>query len=358
MERMRLHLIDEWLRRGIEVDLVMTSRRGPLINKIPPGATVFEIAPRSPIFFPIGLINYIRSRKPSHILAAGPDINALTLLVARFFARNVPVSVSFHNHLSSELRMAQGLLAAKEWVTVRILRQVLRRCVGVVAVSHGVAEDLKTFFPAQKEKIAVIYNPVVTADFREKAYMEPEIRLLPEGTPYIIYAGRLTYSKGIDVLLDAYATLASRTDAHLVIMGGGPCEKNVEKEKKRNHGHKIHLLPYQENPLPWIRNADVLVLPSRHEGLANVIIEALACGTQVVASDCPSGPAEILGEGRFGQLVPVGNSKALADALLRSLKGEFWVDPEELIARGSTFSAQRAAEEYISVLTASKVSED
>ena len=151
--------------------------------------------------------------------------------------------------------------------------------------------------------------------------------------------------------MDAFAKLSRQTDAHLVLLGNGPYREEIIRIKEQSEfGERVHVLPYQENSLPYIRNANVLVLPSRHEGLPNVIIEALACGTQVVATNCLSGPSEILAGGRFGQLVPVGDPDALSDALLRSLNGEFFIDPEELRQRGLSFSAVRAADQYLSVL--------
>ena len=356
MERMRLHLIDEWMREGIKIDLVVSVCTGDLRGQVPAGVEVFEVAARHPMYFPIGLASYLKKRQPTHILAAGPDVNAITLLVAGVLARKTPVTVSFHNHISSELQFASGISAIKGQATVCALRYLIKDCTRVVAISHGVAEDLRKHFPSERTKITVIYNPVVTRHFRDGLRAVPDTDIDLDGIPWLIYVGRLTHSKGIDVLITAFGEVSRKSNAHLVVMGSGPYKSVLKEIKEKNgFGHRIHVYDYQKNPLPYIRGASVLVLPSRHEGLANVIIEALACGTQVVATDCPAGPSEILEGGKFGQLVPVGDSSALSDAILRSLNQEFWVDPEKLQQRGLSFSSKRAANQYLSVLTGRRI---
>jgi glycosyltransferase involved in cell wall biosynthesis len=106
--------------------------------------------------------------------------------------------------------------------------------------------------------------------------------------------------------------------------------------------------------LPWIRKANALVLPSRHEGLGNVIIEGLACGTQIVATDCPSGPAEILENGNFGQLVPVEDPFKLSDALFEVLNEETKILKKNLVSRSNFFKSGRSAMMYENILKGSK----
>ena len=158
-------------------------------------------------------------------------------------------------------------------------------------------------------------------------------------------------AKGLDVLLEAFRQITGKTAAHLVLLGEGPLRPKLESMVwDLGLAGRVHFAGFQDNPLPWIREATLLVLPSRHEGLGNVLIEALACGTQIVATDCPGGSAEILEGGKYGQLVPVDNPAALAQALLRSLNGTFRVDPEMLKARAEDFTVEKAAKQYMDTL--------
>ncbi len=158
-------------------------------------------------------------------------------------------------------------------------------------------------------------------------------------------------AKGLDVLLEAFRQITGKTAAHLVLLGEGPLRPKLESMVwDLGLAGRVHFAGFQNNPLPWMREATLLVLPSRHEGLGNVLIEALACGTQIVATDCPSGPAEILEGGKYGQLVPVEDPTALAQAMLSSLNSTFRVAPEMLKARAEDFTVEKAAKQYMDTL--------
>ncbi len=237
------------------------------------------------------------------------------------------------------------------------MRRVVARAGGVVAVSRSVADDLCTHFLGLGAKLRVILNPVLTPQVRERLSQPLEGRPIPPvqpGMPWIVFVGRFVPSKGLDVLLEAFRRIADKTAAHLVLLGDGPLRPKLESMiRDQGLSGPVHFAGFQDNPLPWMREANLLVLPSRHEGLPNVLIEALACGTQIVATDCPGGSAEILKGGQCGQLVPVENPEALAQAMQRSLNGAFHVDPKYLKARAEDFTLEKTGREYMRVLTGS-----
>lgn len=355
LERVQINLVKEWVRQGIEIDLVVSRLHGPLSNLIPAEASVFELAGSQPYLFPIGLFRYLRARKPTHILSSANDLNAITLFIAGLLRLRVPIVISVHNHLSSELQLAKGGDLVKLRIVVWLLKHMIHRSGAVIAVSQGVADDLAHHFPLKPGQLHVVYNPVISPE----TYRQIAIPLLncpvPQGTPWILYVGRLTQAKGVHLLINAFQKISQSANAHLVLMGTGPLQDDIEKQIARiGLTPRIHLVGFQVNPLPWMQKADVVVLPSRHEGLGNVLIEAMACGTQVVATDCPSGPSEILAGGKFGQLVPVDDCEKLSKALLSSLTGEFKVDSDLLIKRAELYTESRAAKEYLTLLTGSK----
>ena len=201
----------------------------------------------------------------------------------------------------------------------------------LVAVSDGVASDLQERLGARR--IATIPNPfdflalrrAATADFRP-------------ARPYVIHVGRFSAQKRHDLLLDAWA----RQDTHReLVLLAAPDVKLQAMIDERGLKDCVRIAGFQQNPYPWIAQADLLVLCSDHEGLPNVLIEALACGTPVISTDCPSGPREILAS--FPDcLVPCGDAPALAAAIARALAGP----PDAVLADLSRYEASAVLDAY------------
>lgn len=350
-ERMRLNLIRKWTQRGIEVDLVVARFKGELVNHIPDRVQVFEVAPRHPLFFGAGLRRYVRHRKPTHILSAGRDINVLTLWALRRSAKQLPIFISSHSHPSTQLGSAQGIRRLKFRAGDWALRRLVRHSRGVIAVSHGIAAELRETLALPSNRITVIHNPTITEETDSQINMPFTGYPSPSDSPTIIFVGRLEPQKGVDSLVEAFACIQGQTSAHLIILGEGSQQKTLATQaEEKKLSSRIHFVGFQDNPLPWIKQANVLALPSRFEGLPNVLIEALACGTQIVSTNCPTGPAEILRDGQFGQLVPVDDPSSLGAALLAALNGDYRVPPDKLRARAELFRADRAAENYLRLL--------
>lgn len=351
MERMRLHLVQEWARRGLDVDLVVSSAAGPLRHLVPAGVGVHEVARRHPALFPLGLARYLRRRRPTHLLAGAQDIVLFALVVGALVHR-APTVVSFHNHLAGELRLA----GVGTWLKLRLLLLLLAlalpRSRRIICVSRGVAEDLALRFPHVAERTAIIYNPAVTPETRGRAEAPLGYCPVPAGAPWLLFVGRLVVAKGLDVLIAAFRELAAADPAlHLVLLGDGPLRGwLIEHARAAGLAGRVHLAGFQDNPLPWMREATTVVLPSRHEGLPNVLIEALYCGARIVATDCPSGPAEILDNGRYGGLVPVDDPDALATALAGYAEPRADADRAACRARAEQFSAEAAADAYLAAL--------
>ena len=231
------------------------------------------------------------------------------------------------------------------------MRLLLPSAQGIVAVSQAVADDMRRELRFENVPITVIHNPIVTPDFdarmREAVAWPWDDRDLPT----IIFVGRLVAEKRLDLLFDSFIAMNRHTPARLLIVGTGAEQKEVERRIQEEHLQKYcRLIGYTHNVLPLIRAADVLVLPSDYEGFGNVLVEAMACGTQVVSTNCPHGPAEILDEGKFGQLVPMNDPTALAVALRNSLNHCFLIRPEDLKARASSFSVEAAVNHYMAIV--------
>ena len=199
-------------------------------------------------------------------------------------------------------------------------------------------------------KVRVVYNPVVDRELIAKAKSSLDNPWFEPGNPPVFLAvGRLTEQKDFLTLIKAFAMLRKQRLARLIILGEGECRSELEAMIKTLEISEDVCLPgFVQNPYAYMSHASAFVLSSRHEGLPTVLIEAMACGCPVVSTDCPSGPKEILESGKYGSLVAIGNSVALADAMIQTL--EVPVSRDVLVERGMYFSNERAVSEYLKLL--------
>ena len=216
--------------------------------------------------------------------------------------------------------------ASPPWSDLRLsaipwLLRCLQSCAdAVVAVSEGVADDLVRRAGMPRRRVEVIYNPVITPQLGLLAAEPPTHPWFRENRPIVLAIGRLTAQKNFPLLIDAFALIGRDSDARLVILGEGP-DRAMLEAKIRQHGleTRVAMPGFVDNPYSYLARARLLALSSDFEGLPTVLIEGLALGTAVVATDCPSGPREILRDGALGELVPVGDVRALAAAIARTL---------------------------------------
>jgi glycosyltransferase involved in cell wall biosynthesis len=220
----------------------------------------------------------------------------------------------------------------------------------VVAVSGGVAQDLSRFGRLPGGKIRVIHNPVFDPAISALAQEAPTHPWFePKGPPIVLAAGRLHRQKGFDVLLEAFAIARSEVDCRLVILGEGPERAALLARAERlGLSYDIDLPGFCANPFALMSRAGAFVLSSRWEGFPNALVEAMACGAPVIATDCPSGPHEILKGGEIGSLVPVDDARALGHALLFTLLSQ--PDTSQTRARAHSFSVTAAADQYLEAL--------
>jgi glycosyltransferase involved in cell wall biosynthesis len=219
----------------------------------------------------------------------------------------------------------------------------------VIAVSQGVADDLARAISIPRQHIDVVYNPVVTARLEERAGVAVEHPWFGDGKPPVILAaGRLTPAKDYPTLLRAFAKVRNKHDCRLIVLGEGELRSVLEAlVDELGIGDSVQFPGFSDNPSAWMRKASLFVLSSAWEGLPSVLIEAMACGTQVVSTDCHSGPHEILEGGRWGRLVLVGDSDALASAIGAELRVPGSRNVRE---RAAHFNVENALDGYLTII--------
>jgi glycosyltransferase involved in cell wall biosynthesis len=304
-------------------------------------------APRVLLGLP-ALVRYLRRERPAALLSV-LHANLVALWGKRLAGIPMRVVLAEHNTLSS---VSQGMRDIR-WRLYPLPARVFYPWADrIIAVSTGVADDLASMIRIPRERIQVVYNPIVTPELREKSSAPVEHPWFQKGEPPVVLAvGRLTKQKAFDVLLQAFAKATRNCTARLMILGEGEERLKLEALVKDLGLAGVVSLPgFLPNPYAFMAHAAVFVLSSRWEGLPTVMVEALAVGLPIISTDCPSGPREILSDGKFGQLVPVEDPEALAQAIEMTLGGNGLRPPKDCWA---PYELEHVVDQYINVLTGS-----
>ncbi len=319
-ERVMVQLASGLVDAGHRVDLVLGRARGRYLAEIPGAVRVVELGVDRALACGPGLLAHLRRARPRALLSTMNHVNPVAIAAARASRTGVRVVVREASNLSGQLRDADTFRGRLTPLAVRLTYPFAHR---VVAVSEAAKADLVAHTGLAPRSIEVVYNPVDFETIQEQGRAPVEHVWLQEGQPPVVVAvGRLSPEKDYPVLLDAFAALATDTDARLLICGEGAERARLEAQVARlGLAERVDLAGFVANPYAYVARAAVLALPSRWEGLPNALIHALALGTRVVATDCPGGSAEILERGRWGALVPVGDADRLGRALRRALEG-------------------------------------
>lgn len=344
MERMRLNLLPFFLDQGLDVTLVLNRARGVLLKHVPAPVDVVSLDRRTSLGLP-RLVHFLRRRRPDIVLSSLGH-NNVAALWARALVR-VPsrVIVCQHNALSAEVA-SHGSWQFR--ALPGLYRMFLPAADGIIAVSAGVADDMVRLTGIDRARVTVIHNPAMPDRFQEKAALPVAHPFFDSGLPTLVAVGRLVPQKDYPTLLRAFHLLARDRRVRLLVLGEGPQRGELEALRAElGLDGQVDLIGYQENPLPYMSRASALVLASRFEGFGNILVEALACGTPVVSTDCPYGPSEILDGGRFGRLCPVGNPPALAAAMAAMLDRP--PPPDQLRRRSRQFSVEVIGGRYLSL---------
>lgn len=346
IERVTAHLAHGFVKLGGRVDLVLNRSESPHLWRMPAETRIIDLKqPRLSLSLP-GLIGYLQREQPTVMLAADHYLNELALLAGRFAGVSTRVFVAEHNQLSQTTRNAGKLKGRLAPLLARLLYPWAD---GIVAVSHGVAKDLAYTANLPPESISTIYNPVITSELFTNAQESIEHPWFQsQNVPVLLGVGKLEAQKDFPNLIRAFARVRQLRPVRLVILGWGPDRPQLEALiQELGLQEDVDLPGYVQNPYAYMARSSVFVLSSAWEGLPTVLIEALALGTPVVSTNCESGPDEILAGGKYGHLTPVGDSDALADAILEVLAGKHksielsWLEQ---------FGLEMATQKYLSVL--------
>ena len=346
-ERVMVNLARGFYDQGINVDLVLAKAEGPYLSEVPAGVRVIDLHSSRVLFSLPGLVRYLRRERPQSILSAMDHANIVAIWARKLSGVPCRVIVSVHNTLSRTTAHSSNL-------RVRLIPNLIRIFYpwadDIVTVSNGVADDFASTIGLQRERIKVIYNPVITPELFEKAREPLDHPWFAAGQPPVVLSvGRLTKQKDYPTLIRAFALVRRKYPARLMILGEGEERAKLEAlAQELGLQDDISLPGFVDNPYAYMARAAVFVLSSAWEGLPTVLIEAMAVGRPVIATDCPSGPAEILENGKWGKLVPVGDVEALAEAIAHKISSPMQKSRLDVCER---FRMDKVIAQYIYVLT-------
>ena len=364
VQRSMLTLAHAFSSQGHRVDLVVPNIEGSFRPLVPPAVRLVNIERwwmrlpwirsrkrRRALVCAPALAVYLRQKRPDVLLSASHYVN-LTAVWGRCLAKTrTPLVISQRTHLSQAITNTNfpgGRRPVLGWFAQRFYPAAD----AIVAVSNGVADDLARTTKLPRLRIQTIYNPVVTPELKKQAQVSPSHPWFSPGSPPVVLGvGRLAAQKDFVTLLRAFAQVRAKRHVRLLILGEG--RKRTELEalvKTLGLAADVALPGFCDNPFSYMSHAAVFVLSSTYEGLPGVLIQAMACGCPVVSTDCPSGPAEILDNGRYGPLVPVGNARAMADAIVATLDRS--IDRAGSQSRSAQFSVETCTEQYINLFQA------
>ncbi len=348
-ERAMMHLAQGFAERGLKTDLVVAEAEGAYLSKIPAGVRLVDLQARSPVVVSktFALQRYLQREQPQALFSA-LDIVSSATLARRLAGVPTQVVMCVQTNLSQQFRDHQPHTFGR--VRPQLVRLMYPWADALVAASAGVAADVARMTHIPQDRVRVIYNPVVTPEVLAKTQEPVEHPWFAPGEPPVLLGvGRLVSQKDFPTLIRAFARVRQERPARLMILGEGEDRPQLEAlVRSLNLEADVALPGFAENPYAYMAQASVFVLSSIFEGFGNVVAEALAAGTPVVSTDCESGPAEILENGRYGRLTPTRDPEAIARAVLQTLDEPR--NSPELIARAQSFSVANITDQYLQVL--------
>ncbi len=347
VDRVVFNLAEEFLARGlVPVILVdLDNIHSPFRALIPPGIRYEVLDAGDPVTRLLKLAAYFRRVRPKAVMCTSFGFPNLYAVVARRVT-GLPMHLMLTEHCFPSVdRAAPRFWQSRYWF-FPLAHHAYPQADSIVAVSRGTAQDLANVLDIPARTIACIYNPIIS-DAMIAASREPVAHrwFAASDVPVIIAVGRLEPQKNFALLIRAFAALRDTRIARLMILGdGGERAMLEELVRELDLDDDVALPGFAANPHAYVAKAALLVLSSDFESLANVVIEAMAVGTPVIATDCPSGPSEALAGGAFGTLVPVGDVERLTVAMHRVLDAppppvpDTWLDQ---------FTTRHAADRYL-----------
>ncbi len=354
-ERNAINLLGYFNKKQRLTSLILARKEGGFVNEIPKETSVFDLDAKGYLKILFKLIKHLKQQQPDILISAFPHFNIICLLAKKISGAKTKIIATEHTPF-----FLLPLTARNFWnklVAIFFLPLLIKifypSASAIICVSNGVAKDLTAI--KRLDNIKVVYNPIVGPEMMQLAD-EPIGRsgIFDDNVAVIVAVGRLAKAKDYPTLLKAVKLILEKRAVRLIILGDGPEEGKLKKmASELGLSKAVIFLGFQNNPYKYIKRSSVFVLSSVQEGFGNTIVEAMACATPVVATDCHSGPAEIIEDKISGLLVPPQNEKAIAKAILMILEDSFLAKnlSDSGRERAQYFSIENSASQYENIIS-------
>ena len=331
------------------VSLCLASANGEIASKIDKRITIINFSRSNVRYCLYDLIQYFRREKPDCFVVSLDYANIIASFAHKLSRSKSKLILWEHSVTSIH---SQTTISKFFILRYFLVNYFYKRAHYIIAVSKGIAKDMVSNFCIPEEKLYIIYNPIECNEIIQLANQK-EVDCYPkiDKEQYIISVGRLVQAKNYPLLINAYSLLAENNVFKLIIVGDGPEKQHLQQLiSELNLDGRVVLVGHLNNPFPLMKNAESVILSSSWEGFSLVLIETLALKKNIVSTDCPSGPREILGNGEFGLLVPMNNPEKLAEGISQIINGEVKFDEDLLLQRAQYFSIEKSFNQFMEII--------
>jgi glycosyltransferase involved in cell wall biosynthesis len=344
-ERVVLTLLSHLDRQKFEPILVMMKREGRYLSLIPDDIEIIDLKASQARFAIFKIIKVIKEQKPDIVFATLAYLNLIIALVRPLLDKEI-IFIARESNTVSVRNKREKYPRLFDW----LYKKVYKNFDKIVTQAAYMQNDLVDNYGIDRDKTVIIYNPVDVKDVREKATLDAEVSLPKKYN--LLAVGKLGYQKGYDMMLSIMTRLD--TSYHLTILGEGADRQKLEIQMKElGLRSQVTFAGFRDNPFAYMKKADLLVLPSRYEGLANVILESNILGTPVVAFHSPGGVGEIVKEGENGFLVEPFDEKVFAKAIEKARRYDFDKEMIEKMTKEG-FAIKKIIQEFEALFSAGK----
>ncbi len=348
VDRLAKNLLPGMAEAGYRVDLLKIHNHGPELNHpLPENLRVVEFKARHVYPALPELVGYLKKYRPEVLLSDKDRVNRTALLANGLSGNPARVAVRSGTTVSKNLASRSRL---DRFVQRNSMRYLYRHADAILVPSRGAVDDFADYIGIERSRIQVVPSPIITPRFYQCLDQPLDHPWFKPGEPRVILGvGELCRRKDFTTLIRAFARLKDRYDCRLMIVGEGRARERLEAEvKKLGLEQRVSLPGFVESPYPYMKASALFVLSSLWEGLGAVLVEALAAGTPVASTSCPSGPEELLEGLPGGPLAPPGDVEGLAEAMARQLDNP--VSAERLQAAAAPYTLDNSVTDYLRIL--------
>lgn len=347
IQKAAMRLIHELIKENVQVTLVAINTNGHVKNEVPAGCLLIDLKSSKTRYAFFSLLRYLVSEKPAIAISSQTHLN-IPIIIARLLT-GYPKRLIVREHITFNIEITTNK-NFQERLRPWLIRLFYPFTSKFVTVSTAAAESIHKYAGYKKE-IRVIQNGLDINSIHVMSDQPSTHRWLssPKKNKLIVGMGRLSHQKNFPDLLKAFSLLENKQEYRLIILGEGPdLDKLIKTSRNLNIQEYVDFPGFVKNPYSILAQADVFVLSSKWEGFANVVIEALACGVPIVATNCPGGPMDILEDKPFARIVPVDDPSAMSNAIKEVLSKQR--NREGIIEYARNYDIRNTAQQYINLI--------